>query len=640
MMFSGEHVRDSTNASHLRINIIPAKTIVPPSSTRSTRADLAILAIALGVIGFVLVVTTVRGGFIVDEINYMVTVTGLREGTLTVPGTGGFPPSNELLYFDPDPYARTVRTTPVSSLAPPLYAPIALPFSFLGWRGLVLLNTLSYIFSALLIYLLVRRYATGSWQPWIAVALFVLGGYSAEYAQGVWPHMLSVFLCISAFYCVCVAWDKKELSYSVLGGFLIGLACGVREQNIFLAGCLGLIVFLWSSQRLKSVSAYLAGISVPLLACSVMNYFRHGVFFPLPKAYAYAQYVSHPGNSSSWFRPLEVFLVKVLDFSSLVWFQDPTQFLDYAREPSTGAFLVGGIVKKALVQSSPWILLALVLCVTVWSRKEKFISARTRIARAITILVILPLAMFSLAGFRMDGLAFNQRYLLEIVPFAAIIVALCLEDLSGLQVHIVVGILSAAGAFAVLLITGSSQVQHLAILRMPLVLGSVLIVCWFLRRRSTMRSVGGIVLGLCIGWSVMVQSIDLTTSRRIRLTNSVGLDSLEAKIPDHSALFAYWGAQKSTAGPMQLDKDVIILDAWADNGKEAPTLAQDLLHANRRVFLYGTGMPQAMIQGISGSDSLATVLTKPFLLYEIVQRNAESVRNAVRSSSSTSRTAF
>ena len=58
-----------------------------------------------------------------------------------MPGTGGLPPSRELLYFDPAATGREVTTTPVASTAPPLYAPLALPFLLLGWRGLVLLNT-------------------------------------------------------------------------------------------------------------------------------------------------------------------------------------------------------------------------------------------------------------------------------------------------------------------------------------------------------------------------------------------------------------------------------------------------------------------------------------------------------------------
>ncbi len=118
----------------------------------SPNSDLKVLVIVLGILGLILAVSTIRGAFIIDEINYMVNVTGLRDGRLTVPGTEGLSPSKELLYFDPEPYDRIVNSTPVSSLAPPLYGPLALPFVVFGWRGLAFINLLSFLFSALIVF--------------------------------------------------------------------------------------------------------------------------------------------------------------------------------------------------------------------------------------------------------------------------------------------------------------------------------------------------------------------------------------------------------------------------------------------------------------------------------------------------------
>ena len=584
--------------------------------------DLKILLILLGCLGIALAATTIRGAFIIDEINYMVNVIGLREGRLTVPGTEGLSPSKELLYFDPEPYDRSVSSTPVSSITPPLYAPIALPFVMFGWRGLAFLNTLSFVFAAFLVFLIVRRNTTESSSAWIAVALFVLGGYSLEYAQGVWPHMLSVFLCTAAVYCGSVGWRGGSWIYLVSSGILMGVACGVRDQNIFLAGCLGLTVLLWASRRFQSTSLYIAGIAAPLLTSATMNLYRFGIFYPTPKAYAYAQFVSSPIRSGAWLKPFEVFCVKIVDFSTFVLFQDPNEFVDYAREPSTGAFLVAGIVKKALLQSSPWIALAIVVCIAIWLRPLNLRDDQRRFVRALTLLVLPALGMFSMAGFRMDGLSFNQRYLLEIVPFAAIVVALCLDGMSISPMPIIGGFLAGGLSLAVLLMIPSREVQHIAILRVPLLLGCVLVLAWILRIRPLFKRIFSITLGLCIGWSFLVQTIDLATSRRIRTTNAVGLDSLNARIPNHAALFTFWGSQKSTAGPIQLTKDVVILDVWADMGKDAPSLAQELIRKQRRIFVYGTGMPSDIVQGIKGMDSLAVVLTKPFLLYELVRNRS------------------
>jgi hypothetical protein len=589
-----------------------------------SQRELRILLILLGILGILLVVTTIRGAFIIDEINYMVNVIGLREGRLTVPGTEGLSPSKELLYFDPEPFDRVVHSTPVSSIAPSLYAPLALPFVFFGWRGLAFLNTLSFVLSALFVFLIVGRNTTESSSAWLAVGLFVLGGYSAEYAQGVWPQMLSVFLCVIAVYVASLVWSGEKSVYAMLGGLFIGLASGVREQNIFLAGCLGLTILLWGNRRIYSAGLFLAGIAAPLLASATLNYFSLGIFYPTPKASSYAEFVTNPVRLGSWMKPFEVFWVKIVDFSAFAWFQDPAQFVDYAKEPSTGAFLAGGMVKKALIQSSPWIALALALCVAIWIHTQKMPENRKTIVRALSILILPVFGMFSMAGFRMDGLSFNQRYLLEIVPLAAIVVALSLDGSAISAIKLIYGFLFGGLSFAVLLIFASSQLQHLAVLKVPLLLGFILVLTWILRRAPSMRQIFGVVLGLCIGWSFMTQTIDLAASRRIRTINAVGLDSLDARIPDHSALFAFWGSQKSTAGPMQLSKDVVILDTWSDMGKDAPLLTRELLQQQRRIFVFGSGMPPATVQDIQGKDSLALVLTRPFPLYELVERHERS----------------
>src|SRR5690349_5893231 len=91
-----------------------------------SRQDKLILGAALALIGVVLVATCVPCTFIIDESNYLVTVIGLRQGRLTVPGTEGLTPSSELAYFDPTARTRLVTTMPIGATAPPLYAFLAL----------------------------------------------------------------------------------------------------------------------------------------------------------------------------------------------------------------------------------------------------------------------------------------------------------------------------------------------------------------------------------------------------------------------------------------------------------------------------------------------------------------------------------
>jgi hypothetical protein len=585
--------------------------------------DGRILLALLTLLGIVLVATTIRGAFIIDEINYMVTVTGLRQGTLMVPGTGKVTPSKELYFFDPESENRVATTTPVASLAPPLYAPIALPFSVGGWRGLAFLNTLSFLLSAVVVYLFVRRFATEHSTPWIAVSLFVLGGYELEYAQGVWPHMLSLFVCLVAVYIASRVWEGDPPRYAVWAGLLFGIACGIREQNVFLAVCLGLTFLVFGNRKILTAVFYAAGASVPLVISSTLNYFKLGIWFPTPKAIAYTGMVTGSTHPGSWFDPFKVFWVKIVDFSAFGFFQDPSVFVDYSREPSTGAYLVGGVVKKALVQSSPWVALAIIVALGAWVARYGSNEITRRNIRALSLLLVPTLVVFSLAGFRTDGLSFNQRYLLELVPIAAVLVALCLDGLSLSLVDIITGFLLAGVLFAAALIIPSRDVLNLATLRLPLLLAIVVILGWVYRTRTNFRRLLSIGLGLCIGWSLSMESIDLIAARSIRARNAVLLERLDEVIPDHSVLFAYWGRQKAAAGPLQLTKDVLILDPWADAGKDAPQLARSLARENNRVFIIGTGIPPEIMRSIEGRDSLAVVLTDPMLLYEFVEKHKD-----------------
>ena len=134
-------------------------------------SERAVLGILLGTIGVILFCTVIEGLFIVDEANYMVTVTGLRNGQLSVPGTEGVEPSIELMYFCPSAKLRTIDSTPVTSTAPPLYSFFAYPFSFLGWRGLVLLNIISFMACGAMIFYYTRKLSNNIATAWSALII-------------------------------------------------------------------------------------------------------------------------------------------------------------------------------------------------------------------------------------------------------------------------------------------------------------------------------------------------------------------------------------------------------------------------------------------------------------------------------------
>ena len=577
-----------------------------------------ILVSLLVLFGILLLVTTVRGPFSIDEINYLVTVVGLKQGVLTVPGTEGLQPSRELFAFDPDSYRRVAVSTPVFSAAPPLYAPIALPFFLLGWHGLVLLNILSFLLTGFIVFIFARRLSSNPHIPWIALLLVLLGGYGIEYAQGVWPHMLSVLLVTSSVYCAAFVWKEGGWKAALLGGLLVGLATGIREQNIVLAGCLGLTVLAYGRTRLVSSLGYGTGLAIPLFAGATIHYFRQGLWHPFPKFVAYAGQVGEQVSGKTSFEPLVAFWAKFVDFSAQPGFADQLTSLYYRNNPETGAYLVDTVVKKALVQSSPWIVLAFAVLIAVWVVPTWRKCERQPLLRPLSLLVVSLIMVFSLAGVgRTDGLAYNQRYLLEIVPLAAIAVAVALDNIGTRSVLMLAGVLSAGLFFALVLGVPSRALYETALLRIPLLLGGFLAIAFFVVKETRRTLAISVLLGICFGWSVLVHLFgDLPASRSRRSRNSAILASLETKVPSHSAIFTI-GSMREAAGALALSRDVLILDSGADEGKDSGTLARELRAKQIPVFILGSGFPVTTMTTIAGGDSLVYVLSQPAPLYRI-----------------------
>ncbi len=592
------------------------------STSRQKRKDYSILLVLLVVLGIVLVATTIRGPFIIDEINYLVTVIGLREGKLTVPGTEGLSPSKELFAFDPEAFGRIAARTPVASLAPPLYAPIALPFSAFNWRGLVFLNTLSFLLTALLVFALAKQYAVDRRTPWLASALVLLGGYGIEYSQGVWPHMLSVVLVTSAVFAASKAWRGSAPPIAMISGLLIGIATGVREQNIVVAGCLGLTVLLFANRRIRSTIWFGMGAVVPLLAIATMNSIRDHLWHPFPKFVAYSSQVAHNIGDGSVLAPLRMFWAKFVDYSTHPAITYPFESTIYRQNPESGAFLVLGTLKKAFLQSSPWVGLAFVVLLLAWFSNHDHKDDTRKGLQALSLLIFPLVLMFSFVGAgRTDGLAYNQRYFLEIIPLAALAIAFALDGLSVRVAQIVAGVLGAGIVFAVALMLPSHSYYEIALLRVPLIFAVLLILSWLLRREARVRVFLPITLGLCLGWAFFVHTLDdLPASRARRSMNAILLRALEASIPDRSAVFAYWGS-KDVAGPLMLTRDVVVLDAGADEGADAARLTLELQRQHRRIFILTGFFPRAIIKEIVGTDSLSVTLLDPIQINEVLRRN-------------------
>ncbi len=600
--------------------------------TRRTFAGVQVPATFLLVLAVVFVALTVfaqPGVFSIDEINYLVTVVGLRHGMLDVPGTRGLTPSPELYAFDPEPQSRTTATGGIVSLAPPLYAFIAFPFSYLGWRGLILLNSLSFVAVAFILFLIAKALSGRDSVGWLVVFLWAAGGYSIEYAEAVWPHMLSVGLCSAAVLLAFLARRKGSLWVVALSGLMIGVAVGVREQNIVFAACLGMGVLLWSPRKLWMSTAFAVGVAVPLFFAASLNYAKHDVWHPFPKARTYSARASQQlqGEGVARANPLTVFWAKVVDYTTHPQVQDPAKALMFRTDKRSGALLVGSTMKKAWLQSAPWLLLGFVAIGGAWFSRKWRSDAERREVRILSLIILPILAMFTIAGFGwIDGWAYNQRYFLELVPLMALSAGLLLADESLKARDIVggaiAGVLGAVGGLAIGTLSGWYSTVALA----PLVVAGALLVCWFLRGFWKWGRIFAVLLGLAVGWSLALHFIDdVRASREKRRLNYARQEVLEESIPDHSALFAYWGA-RDAAGPLMLGRDIVLLDAWADGGTDAPTLARELMAQERAVYVLANGFPDDILENLRGSDSLVVVRDSPLRLLRLTLPPEESVR--------------
>lgn len=586
------------------------------------------LLAALAALGIALTVTVVPGVFTVDANNYLVNVVALRQGRVTVPNTDGLPPSRELLFFEPGPWSRSVTSTPVASNAPPLYAPIALPFSLAGWRGLVALNTLSYLATAALVFWYAARYTDDKRAPWLAASAFALCGWAMEYAQGVWPQALSFALCTAGVVAAGEAIERaatgaKPFALAAASGFLLAVAAGVRYQNAVMLGATGAaIVWLSPRQRFGNASAFTFAALPPLAVSAALNHARLGSWNPISKGGNYLS-VSVSSSGSVWIDPVVMAWARLIDISVRPPLQGPHfDWVDY--DPETGAHLMGRqTFQKSLLQSAPWAILGMALLVLVWTPLLPIPAARRRQLRLLSIPAAALVIVLSAAGpTRHAGLVFNQRYLLEVLPLLAVAFA---WSLAGVPLSRNAGAVGALAGIAIVLAlltrAPTDVVRGLAVLRLPLVLAAALGVSWALfQTRPRLAPAIAVLAGVCLGWGLALHvGDDVRASAERRTNHQLETAALRAALPDNSALVCY-GGTRDAAGPLLLERDVVVIDLEADDGEDAPVLIRELLARGRRVFFSRYGVPEPVAARISEDYALRRVPQPGLVLFELSRR--------------------
>jgi hypothetical protein len=290
---------------------------------------------------------------------------------------------------------------------------------------------------------------------------------------------------------------------------------------------------------------------------------------------------------------------------------------------------VHGALKKALLQSSPWIALALPLLVLAWRRRRAppepegdHAAAIADELRALSIVMASVLMLFGLSGFgRQDGLCANQRYLLELVPVAALAVALGLARVDLPRLALLGG---AGAALLVALVVLWPDLDPLLRVRglrfVPLLLAAasaatLLALHLGLDHLRAVPAALAALVGAGLSWSAAVHlADDLPAAYRRRLDAAALAERWDAVLPDRAALFVHFAGRDASA-PLHLGRDLLLVDPWLDAARTAPRVAHELLQSGRRVFIDTLLVPPPITQHIRGRHRTRLVIPgeKPLL---------------------------
>ena len=100
-----------------------------------------------------------------------------------------------------------------------------------------------------MVFKLAQHQASRRITAWLALFLYWFASFTLEYAVGMWPHCIAVMLCTGAVLLVHGGADKASAWRAGVAGLLIGLATGVRYQEILFGGFLGVTLLYWSMAR-------------------------------------------------------------------------------------------------------------------------------------------------------------------------------------------------------------------------------------------------------------------------------------------------------------------------------------------------------------------------------------------------------
>lgn len=556
------------------------------------RMRLAVLAMLL--LGHLLfsVFTVAPGHFVSDEgIYHQMSKAFAEDNTLTLWQEYGEFPSPELRTWN----HVTGKDGSLQSQYPYLHPVLAWPFyKMAGFRGLFALNAIAYAALAGICFLLGNRLWRDRRIAADAVILLTLGSYAWQYSQAAWSQTLSAaFLLAGVWLGVCAvqAGARREaLLYGWAAGMAVGLGAGIRLDVFFMAPALFIPLLYDRAPRWRVAAAVLVGLLPGLLLLSLTNYAKFGTLQPLTygraagstsiAAYipllsmglavlaaawiasrdtvwpavvrhrlalsasvavlaAAVAFLSPPIGAMLW-RLARGAWILVADLSLI----DPSAGgIAITRGPS-GAIMYADTVKKALLQSLPWLPVAVLAAVGIPRDRATVFS------HAIPLLTV-PAFVIVYGWFTWHGgYAFNLRYFVPLLPIFAIYGAMGIhmllrgDDSPKLRLAAGLTAVVAGGAWLFMLFRDTEiEAIEAVTLKLPLLLAavlSILLVLFTARRGLTpIRRLAFLASFTCLAWAfVMALLMDFPRSWFLRQFRYETGAFLAAHVPPDSVLFS------------------------------------------------------------------------------------------------------
>ena len=564
----------------------------------AVKIKIVILGALFALHGLYAVAANPPAHFSLDEGVYATMTRSLAEsGSLSVWNGYGEHPSPELVYLMMREDARDPQNPRLVPQYPAVYAAIGYPFyKAAGFKGLQIMNLLAFLATVGFCVALARRLFDDANLAFNAGLMLVLGGFTWEYAHGAWPHALSMLAVTMAIWFAVSAiradGDRAALPAALAVGLIAGIGAGLRYDTILVIPAMALPFLFASPVRLLPPVAIVVGAIPGLAALSVTNFLKFGSASPFTYGFAsttgpvsvssYGPLVLAAGavllalwaatRRRAWKtvreRPWIVLAavaalfgaamlipqIRALAYRMLngVWqlvvdirVRDLGIVEDGVDRTASGAVVYGVSLKKALLQSCPWLVVLVLPFI-------EFVRGRKQSAEfALLFLVIAGFVSFYGYFAWHGGFAFNMRYFLPLLPVAAILGAWSWRalsaDLKPLWRNLMAGGGIATLLFWVRLVPADLDVADQApvLLSLPLYMAAVLLafliagaVPWRLARPAV--NAGALAMfAVSLTWAANVGLVyDLLRSYKARSYNYQFTQDVDSVIAADSILFA------------------------------------------------------------------------------------------------------